>query len=180
MSKFPILSSKELLKVKPFSLVEEKVELSSGKQSTHFTLKHPGAVVVLPELRDGVYLFLREYRHSIGDFILELIAGTLSKDEAPELCAAREIQEEGGYKAQNLIPIGTIYPAPGFCDEIQYLYFAKGLSKSSLPQDDDEIIEVVEMSTSDILSAIDSGKLKDGKSLACLMLAARKGLIELF
>lgn len=179
MPNFKVKSSRELLRVKPFSIEEEVYEHPSGKLSTHVTLLHPGAVVVLPELREGVYLFLRQYRHSLKKFHLELTAGTLGIGEDPLECATRELQEEAGYKARKLTNLGRIYPAPGFCNEVQHLFFASELSPSTLPQDDDEVIEVVEMSSKEILEAIDSGDLCDAKSLSCLLLAERKGLLDL-
>lgn len=171
------IESNEIYKIKTYRLLEEKIELPSGKVSTHVTLDHPGAVVILPEISTGVFLVLSQYRHSIKREIVELPAGTLGVGEDPLFCAKRELMEEAGYEPQELIPLGTLYPAPGFCNEVQYLYFARNLTPNKLPQDEDEIITVKRVSIDEIFTMVDSGELMDAKSLVCLLRAQRAGLL---
>ncbi len=149
---------------------EQEVFLPSGKVRTHITVRHPGAVVIVPRTESGSIVFTRQYRHSIGREILELPAGTLEHGELPEHCARREIQEEVKLSAAVWTKLGTLYPAPGFCDEIQHCFLAEVLSPSSLPLDEDELLVPHELSAEEIQAAVTSGQIQDAKTLACLML----------
>jgi ADP-ribose pyrophosphatase len=107
---------------------------------------------------------------------LEAPAGTLERGEEPLGCAQREIQEEVGMQAKQWESLGTLYPAPGFCDEVQYLFVARELTPSHLPADEDEEITIVEMMQPEILNAIRTGDICDGKTLAIILKAQLLGL----
>lgn len=157
-----------------FSGVLRDTTLPNGVETTTFTLEHPGAVVILPITPTGSILFLSQYRPAVGTTILELPAGTLEKGEDPATCAAREVIEETGFAAGELLPIGQLLPAPGFCNEVQWCFVARDLTPASAPSDEDEVIEVVEVQVADLPALIASGRLYDGKSLGVLM----KGVVE--
>lgn len=171
------IESKEVYKIKTYRLLEEKIELPNGKVSTHITLDHPGAVVILPELSKERYLLLSQYRHSVKKDILELPAGTLGVGEDPLFCAKRELMEEAGFEAHELISLGMLYPAPGFCNEVQYLYYARNLTPKKLPQDEDEIMEVKEVGKTELMELVNSFELMDAKSLVCILRAQSMGLL---
>lgn len=174
-----VLSSEEKYSSRSMTLIEEKIELPSGIISTHITLKHIGAVVVLPVFENGDFLLIKQYRHSVGDVILELPAGTLSIGESPEICSLRELSEETGYCAKSLTNLGTLYPTPGFCSEIQYLFLAKDLFEMKNLGDEDEIIEPIRFSSNQLKEAIASGLIMDGKSMATILRALAMNLISL-
>ncbi len=157
--------------------MEEELALSNGLKATHMTIKHPGAVVVLPITQDGQVLFVRQYRHSIGEYLLELPAGALNIGEDPLKSAERELQEETGFAAHEMIPLGTAFPVPGFCSEVQHFFVAKNLYESRLPADEDEQIEVEPYSVLAIENFIKKGELKDSKSAALFFRARLNGLI---
>ena len=172
MSKrYQILDSKSVLKAGVFEFIADQVEYPSGKNSTHYTVKHPGAVVVIPQMDDGDLLIIEQYRHSLGRSILELPAGTLEVGEPALACAKREIVEEIGHRARNWLELGCLFPAPGFCDEVQHLFLARGLSEARADGDEDEIIDVHKVSLAEIDKLIKSGEFSDAKSLAALMRA---------
>lgn len=162
---------------KYFDVFKEDVTLPSGTQSDRTVVRHPGAVVILPMLSESDILFVKQYRHAVQSSILELPAGALEKGENPLSAAQRELAEEGGYQAEDWISLGTIYPAPGLCDEVQYAFLARGLSPKSLPPDDDEIIEPMPMSLSSTASLIASGEIKDAKTIAVIFRAQLLKLI---
>lgn len=151
--------------------VRDMVEYPDGKVHPHETIEHPGAVVILPITDAGTVLFVEQYRHSIGKSILELPAGTLEQGEDPALCAERELAEEVGKAPGAMFPLGTLYPAPGFCSEIQYLFCAKNLRDRKATPDEDEVITPVELSVAEIYNAIQMGRLCDAKSLALIFRA---------
>ncbi len=156
---------------------EEQVRLPTGQLARHVTVRHPGAVVLIPRGDDGTLLVLRQYRHSVRQTLLEFPAGTLELGEDPLTCAQREIAEEAGYTAAHWEALGELYPAPGFCDEVQYGFFATDLTPCEAEPDDDEIIEVVPMHSADVLEAIRTGAMMDGKSIALYFRAHLHGLL---
>ena len=97
MKPFSVISSKVAYQLKHLSVIEDEILLPSGATSKHATVKHNGAVVILPVTDDDSILFVRQYRHSIKKTLLELPAGTLNLGEDPLLAAARELQEETGF-----------------------------------------------------------------------------------
>lgn len=171
---YTTLSSSTVYRSRVLAVEEQLVRLPGGTEKTHVTVRHPGAVVIVPQKTDGKFLFTRQYRHSISREMLELPAGTLEPGEEPQQCAAREIQEEVGVSAASWTPLGVLYPAPGFCDELQHCFLARDLNPSVLPADEDEIIEAVELSAKEVLDAIAAGQITDSKTLACLYLLQLK------
>ena len=177
MDKYQTLSSKTLLETKVFDVQSDRVVLPNGSETTRFIVQHPGAVVIVPRSASGTFLLVRQYRHAIASTILEFPAGTLETGEAPLDCAKREIIEEVGHAASSWQPLGRLYPAPGFCSEIQHLFYATELQPEFAEGDEDEIIEVVEMSLEEVKEAIAKEEMADGKSLAAFLRAQVLGLI---
>ncbi|MCF7354999.1 NUDIX hydrolase [Vibrio sp. CK2-1] len=163
---------------KNIQLAEIDVDLPNGKSIRHTTIIHPGAAVILPITNDGDILLLRQFRPSLNKWILELPAGTIEDNESPIECARRELIEETGYSAQHFEPLGQCSPLAGFCDEIQHLFVAKGLSPNqSLSPDDDEVINVIKVSLNDIENWIKTDEITDGKTIACLSKAKLCGFL---
>jgi ADP-ribose pyrophosphatase len=135
-------------------------------------IRHPGGALVVPVTADGQLIVLRQYRFSVMRRILEFPAGTVEIGEDPAQTAEREVQEETGYQAAELKKIGEILLAPGYSDEVIYVFMATGLEKLEKPpqQDEDEDIEVLLMSPEAMEQAIASGELSDAKSISAFML----------
>jgi ADP-ribose pyrophosphatase len=176
MSDVKVLDSRVLYEGK-LKGIRETIETSDGRTFRHETILHPGAVVIAPVRADGRILFVEQYRHSVRKTILELPAGTLEPGEEPLVCARREITEEVGVQGAEWSALGELLPAPGFCNEIQYLFVAKGLSESKGTPDEDEIITVVSLSASEIDDSIRSGRLYDAKSIALITKARLLGVL---
>lgn len=152
---------------KKISLETVMVTLPSGAVKERGVV-HPGhAVAMLPIEGDSCYLE-RQYRFAVGEWIYEVPAGTMDPGEVPEETAYRELIEETGMAAETLIPRGKIYPAPGYTDEVIYLYEAHDLSPSdAYDMDEDEQIEVVKVSLCEMDEMIRDGRIIDAKSI-CL------------
>ena len=117
-------------------------------------------------------LMLRQYRLALDDFILELPAGTRNRDEEWLDCAQRELREETGYRAEQIVPLGKVWPAPGLTNELMAVYLARELSPDPLPADVDEQIEVKPMSLASLLPMALNGDLQDAKSVVGILRAA--------
>ncbi|MBF4282172.1 NUDIX hydrolase [Vibrio anguillarum] len=170
--------SKTIHTWKTISLVQEDVTLPTGKNIEHTTIVHPGAAVILPITEQGDIILINQFRPSLKKWLLELPAGTLEKGELPAECAHRELEEETGYSASELITLGQVTPLAGFCDEIQHLFVAKQLSKTArLSCDDDEVIEVVTLSIQELEQKIITGQITDSKTIACLSKAKLCGYL---
>ena len=177
MKTLPVIDSKTVYEGKTIRVLEELVQRSETATYTHVTVKHPGAVVILPQDNDGSLFVLEQYRHSIKGPLLEFPAGTLNINEDPADCAKRELEEEIGKKAKEFHELGFLYPAPGFCDEKQYLYFAKGLIDGTVNLDEDEILNAKKLKVSEIENAIRDGLMVDAKSIAIFFRARLKNLL---
>ncbi len=170
--------SKTIHSWKAISLIEEEVSLPTGKSITHTTIAHPGAAVILPITSDNTIILVNQFRPSLKKWLLELPAGTIEAGEKPITCARRELEEETGYSSENLTELGQFTPLAGFCDEIQHLFIAKDLSKTArLDCDDDEVIEVLELSINEIEQKIKNGDITDSKTIACLYKAKLCGYL---
>jgi ADP-ribose pyrophosphatase len=130
---------------------------------------HPGAVVVLPILRDDQIVLIRTYRYAAGQYLLELPAGTLEKDENPMNAAGRELQEETGYLAGRVQPICNFFTSPGILSEKMYAFAAYDLEKSHQALEEGEDIEVMTMPFTEAIEMVKSGQIADGKSIATLL-----------
>ncbi|HKK51173.1 MAG TPA: NUDIX hydrolase, partial [Myxococcota bacterium] len=157
-----------------FELVTESVELPNGRRVELDLLPHPGAAAVLPFLDARTVLLIRQYRFATGGYLLEVPAGKLDPDEAPEACAARELEEETGYRAGRIERLSSIWTSPGFTDEVIHLFVGRDLERTTQQLDPDEIIELVPLPLADALDRVHRGELTDAKSVAALLLAAAR------
>lgn len=127
---------------------------------------HPGAVVIVPVTSEGRILLVEQWRRAANQVMIELPAGTLEKGEPTLLCAQRELQEETGFRAGEIIPMGGFYTVPGYCTEYLHLFLAKDLEAAPLPADDGEEIDLLSLSLDEVHLQIESGKICDAKTIA--------------
>jgi ADP-ribose pyrophosphatase len=160
-----------------FQVVQEDFQLATGRTRRHLTVRHPGAVVLLPYDTDGTLLVIEPYRYALRRTLLEFPAGTMEPGEPPLACAQRELAEEVGRAARRWEALGELHPAPGFCNAVQYCFFATELTSCVAQRDADEVIEIVPMRSTQVEQAIRDGHMTDGKSIALYMRAQLRGLI---
>jgi len=168
---FKTLKSETVYQGKVFDVRREKILLPDGKTTWFDIVIHPGAVTFIPIDNQGRVLFVRQYRHAVGQELLELPAGTLNVGEEPEACALREVREETGMSAGKLEKVGEFYLVPGYSTEYMHLYLASDLQIDPLPGDEDEFITVEAIPLEALPDLISRGVLQDAKSLAALSLA---------
>ena len=133
---------------------------------------HNGGAGTLPLFEDGSVALVRQWRYPLGRYSLEIAAGRIEPGHSPEETAARELEEELGYRALELRKIGEFNVAPGYCNERIFLYLATGLKESAQNLDDDEEIEVVKLPFEEALARVCAGEIDDAKSIIMLLLAA--------
>jgi ADP-ribose diphosphatase len=133
---------------------------------------HNGGAGILPLFNNGMTALVRQWRYPAGRYSLEIAAGRIEPGHTPEETAARELEEELGYRAGKLTRLGEFFVAPGYCEERIFLYLATGLEESHQNLDDDEEIEVVRMPFDEALSLVQSGAIDDAKSIIALFVAA--------
>ena len=148
----------------------DTVVLPNGKTATREVVRHCGAVAVLAITPEDKVILVRQFRHPTGGPLLEIPAGKLDVDnEPPEQCAYRELAEETPYTAGGMTLIHTFYTAPGFCDELMYVFRAEGVREdSTLNTDDDEFVQTVLMSREEVRQAIEKQEIRDAKTLVAL------------
>jgi ADP-ribose pyrophosphatase len=151
----------------------ETVLLPNGKTTELEIIRHQGAAAVVPVDASGNVLLVRQYRHAVGGWLLEIPAGKLDPGETPEQCALRETEEEVGVKAGRLEPLGPIWTTPGFTDEQIWLFLATELEPGAQALEDDEPLMIEKMSLSDAIALIDNGEISDSKSIVALLKAER-------
>ena len=147
------------------NVYSDTVELENGKSAHRDVVRHKGAVCVAPLTDNGELLFVRQYRYPVSRELLELPAGKLdSLEEDPLDCAHRELEEETGMKAHEMISLGTYIASPGFCDEKIEMYLARGLYSGVADPDEDEFLDVLTIPLKDALDMVMDNKLCDGKT----------------
>lgn len=155
-------------------MVLRTVTTASGKQIEREIVAHPGAVIILPILRDGHLVLIRNLRHTVGEELWELPAGTLEKGEDPAHCAARELTEETGYQAREILPFGWFYTSPGILTEKMFAFIGAGLVPGKQALEDNETIRVEIVPPEQVLAMIRENKIVDAKTIAVVL----KYLIE--
>ncbi|MBX3355131.1 MAG: NUDIX hydrolase [Phycisphaeraceae bacterium] len=153
-----------------FSIDRLRVNLEGGREITRHIVRHPGAVVVVPQLDDGRLVMIRNLRVSVGSWLREFCAGKLERGEDPALAAARELEEETGYSASEIRPLGTFYTSPGFADELMHAFVARGLSPGERRLEVGERIEVDLVPATEVEDMLRDGRICDGKTIAAFAL----------
>lgn len=164
-----------------YNAVELTIRSPDGTERTKPAIRHRGAVTIVPLLeqpgRTPRVVLIRNDRVITGDRLLECPAGGIDADESPTAAAERELQEETGYRATSLYPLGTFYTSPGMSDEIMHVYVATGLMQVGQSLEPWESLTVHRFSSGETLEMIDDGSIQDGKTIAALLMAARRGYL---
>lgn len=149
---------------KVITLQVDTVALQGGKQAAREIVRHPGASAVMG-LVDGKLLVVDQYRKPMDKFQIEIPAGKLDAGEDPMTAAARELEEETGYKAKELKLVSAFYTSPGFADEKLYLYFADQLEAGEQRPDEDEDLRVEAITMEQADAYIAEGRISDAKTI---------------
>ena len=131
---------------------------------------HNGGVCVVPITDDLQVLTVKQFRCPFKEITEEVPAGKKdSKNEDPLECGKRELLEETGATAEHYLFLGELYPTPGFCDEIIYMFAAWGLSFGETDPDDDEFLAVEKTPLDTLIDRVLKGEIKDSKTQTALL-----------
>ncbi len=169
-----LISSRRVYTGRIIRLDIDTVAFPDGSSGELEMIRHPGASAVVPFLEDPqdadpMVVLIRQFRHAADGYVWEVPAGRLDPGETPESCARRELEEEAGLVAGELLQLTTILTTPGFTDERIHLFLARQVSPGASRPEADEFVEVHRLRWSAVLDLVRRGEIVDAKTLACLL-----------
>ena len=166
------LNSEIIYNGKIIKVIKDTVILPDGNQAFREVVEHPGGVSVLPIDSNGDILLVEQFRYPYKEATLEIPAGKRnSKDEDPLECGKRELSEETGAEADKFTFLGELYPTPGYCGEIIYIFAATGLTFGEIHTDEDEFLNVKRMPLEKAIELVIKGEIKDSKTQVAILKA---------
>jgi ADP-ribose pyrophosphatase len=170
-----LIESREIFDGRVLKLRVDRVRLANGRVSELEVVRHPGAVAVVAVDASGDVLLVRQFRYAIGEWLLEVPAGKLDRPgEDPAVAAARELEEETGYRAARIESLGRVWTTPGFTNESIDLFLARDLEPTQQALQDDEVLTVERLPLERAVRQALDGTLHDSKSVCCLLRAAER------
>lgn len=158
----------EIFRGRHFSFVTEEHTLPNGRRAEMAMVRHPGSVGIVPLVDERHVLMEHQYRPCIGETLIEIPAGTLEPGESPRDCAARELEEETGYRAAEFIDLGRTHILPAYSDELIHLFIAGGLTLTQPGLDPDEIIGTQVYPLERLMDMIRAGGITDALTVLAL------------
>ncbi|MBQ7954356.1 MAG: NUDIX hydrolase [Lachnospiraceae bacterium] len=156
---------------------KDTVQVPNGNVVKWDFIGHKGAAAVVPVTKDGKILMVRQYRNALDRYTLEIPAGGLNgADEPTKVAAGRELEEETGFRSENIEFLVSIYTTVAFCNEKIDIYLAKDLIESKQNLDEDEFINVEAYEPKELLEMIYAGKIQDSKTICGIMSFVQKYL----
>ena len=168
-----VLKSETMYAGPVFGVRKDRVVEPGGVTVIRDVVTHSGSVVLLPLFDDGRVLLVRQYRHAVGTYLWELVAGRIEPRESPLAAAKRELLEETGYTARRFRKLLEIYPSPGYVSERMLVYSAEGLTAGQARPEADERITARQFSLRELDAMMRRGSLRDAKSVAGILYHAR-------
>ncbi|NWO12235.1 NUDIX hydrolase [Virgibacillus sp.] len=180
MNKFEekTIRSKQIFTGNIVHLQVDDVKLPNGKEAKREIIKHPGAVGIIPITKDNKIVLVEQFRKPLEKSILEIPAGKLEPGEDPETTAIRELEEETGYTTEELSFVTSFYSSPGFANELMYIYITDQLEPldESVDGDEDEFIEIVELSLEEAKQYVEAERIHDAKTKYAILYLHALGL----
>ncbi|MGI6264032.1 MAG: NUDIX domain-containing protein [Acutalibacteraceae bacterium] len=150
----------------------DDARLPDGSLAKREVVEHPGGVCVAALTDDEELLFVRQFRYPYAEVVLELPAGKLERGEDPLPAGKRELAEETGATAARYRSLGQLYPSPGYCGEIIYLYYAEGLTFGECHPDEDEFLEAERIPLKEAVDMVLRGEIRDAKTQTAVLKVA--------
>lgn len=148
---------------------EDLLELPDGKEVIYDFINHNGAAAIVPVDSDGMIILVRQYRNAINRFTLEIPAGGLNPGEDRKTAAARELEEETGYRSEHVMHLLDLYTTVAFCNEMIGIYYTEELIPSKQHLDEDEYVDVERHSLEELTDMIYRGEIMDAKTIAAIL-----------
>ncbi|MBO5290273.1 MAG: NUDIX hydrolase [Clostridia bacterium] len=167
------ISSQEIFNGVAIHLFKDEILLPNGHTGIREIIRHPGAVCVLPLTDDGDVIFVNQFRYALNKVTLEVPAGKLEKGEDPKEAALRELSEETGLTAKNIVHIGDLYTTPALIDEVIHMYIATDLTQGEQHLDYDEFVNTLKIPLSKAVDMVMNGEIKDSKTQTVILKAEK-------
>ncbi len=167
-------NERTLLETRRFAVVEKTITRADGQSASCQFVRHGGSVAILPVLSDGRVCLIHSRRLTVGETLVEVPAGTREPHETPLETAGRELAEETGFRAGRLEELVSYYPSPGVLSERMWIFVARDLTPGDPAREENEEIENLIVTWEDALAMIDRGEIRDGKTIAAILLWERK------
>jgi len=153
-----------------FKVFEDVVELPNGSKLDYYRIEKIPVVTILPIFRDNVVM-VKQYRHPIQAYSLELPAGHVASAESPEECARRELKEETGFKASKIEKLISYNPSTELSDQVYHIFLAKDLVEGEPEREEYEIMGVELLSPATVVDRIMDGTIVDGRTITAMLIA---------
>jgi ADP-ribose pyrophosphatase len=175
---YKVIASEHLWRSHWYSLRQDRLRATDGSEVTYTVVDKPAAVWVVPVTAEGMLVLINQYRYPVDDWCLEVPAGNVEVGCDPAEMAARELREEIGGSAAQIIPIATFYTMNGIGNEIAWVFLALGVRLGQPSREPTEHMEVCAVPIAEALRMARTGQIKDGPSaLAILLCAAELGAV---
>jgi ADP-ribose pyrophosphatase len=174
---FKLLQREKKYSGKVIDLTIDRLLYPSGNETIREIVEHPGGAVILCVFENNDILLIKQYRHPFATDVIELPAGKLDKNEDPLICAQRELREETGYAAKHWSKLTSLYSTTGFCNEILHIFLAQEMylhENGNALEEGEASIQVMRISLTEAIQMIDREEIVDGKTIAGVLLGARK------
>ena len=157
------LESELIYEGKILNLRRDIVTVITGT-STREIVEHNGGAVIGALTDDGNLIMVKQFRKAAERTLLEVPAGKRDGNEAPLDVAIRELKEETGYTAQEMIHLTSMYPTPGYSEEVLDIFLARGLTPGETDFDENEALDICEYPLAELINMVMSGEIEDGKT----------------
>lgn len=163
--KHKVVKSTSIFKGRVFETKTEEIILPTGEEAYREVVVHRGGASIVAITDCGKVVLVRQYRHAVGDYALEIPAGIIDNNEDPQVTATRELKEETGYTAATVTHLLTVYKSMGYTTEKHHIYLAQGLTAGTQSLDEGEDVEVVEVPLAEVMEKIWNGGIVDAKTV---------------
>jgi ADP-ribose pyrophosphatase len=167
------ISTESIYKGKIFEVSQDRIREGEIEYEREIIL-HDGSAVIVPVFDDNTVALVKQYRHPAEKYLFEIPAGSLEKDESPEIGARRELEEEIGVSAGKLEKLSEFYVSPGFLSEKMFVFLATDLSETTQNLEEDELIEIEKFTFEQAFEMIRKNEIEDAKTMIGLILAGAK------